>query len=78
MDWNEDEIDLYVDDVLYNNTKQSQTQNGSAANYTWPFKQKHYILLNLAIGANGGTPDDSVFPLKYEVDYVRVYQKIDK
>ena len=78
MDWDDNEINLYVDDVLYNSTKQSQTQNGSIGNYTWPFKQKHYILLNLAIGANGGTPDDSVFPLKYEVDYVRVYQKIDK
>ncbi len=76
MDWDADEINLYVDDVLYNTTKQSQTQNGSIGNYTWPFKQKHYILLNLAIGANGGTPDDSAFPLKYEVDYVRVYQKV--
>lgn len=36
---------------------------------------KHYILLNLAIGGNGGTPDISAFPLKYQVDYVRVYQK---
>jgi hypothetical protein len=32
-----------------------------------------YILLNLAIGSNGGIPDDSAFPLKYKVDYVRVY-----
>jgi len=75
MDWNEDEINLYVDDVLYNTTKQSQTQNGSAANYTWPFKQKQYILLNLAVGANGGTPADDAFPMQYMVDYVRVYQK---
>jgi len=75
MDWNEDEINLYVDDVLYNTTKQSQTQNGSAANYTWPFKQKQYILLNLAIGSNGGIPTDDVFPMQYMIDYVRVYQK---
>lgn len=75
MDWNENEIDLYVDDVLFNTTKQSQTQNGSAANYTWPFKQKQYILLNLAIGGNGGTPSDDVFPMQYMIDYVRVYQK---
>ena len=38
-------------------------------------EMKHYILLNLAIGGNGGTPDISAFPLKYQVDYVRVYQK---
>ena len=35
----------------------------------------HYILLNLAIGSSGGTPDDNAFPLVYEIDYVRVYQK---
>ena len=35
----------------------------------------HYILLNLAIGSSGGTPDDASFPLVYEVDYIRVYQK---
>ena len=75
MDWNEDELNLYIDDVLYNTTKQSQTQNGSIANYTWPFKQKQYILLNLAIGANGGTPADGAFPMQYMIDYVRVYQK---
>jgi hypothetical protein len=40
-----------------------------------PFRQPHYILLNLAIGSNGGIPDDSEFPLKYEIDYVRVYEK---
>lgn len=78
MDWDDDEINLYVDDVLYNTTKQSQTQNGSIANYTWPFKQKHYILLNLAIGGNGGTPDELAFPITYHVDYVRVYQKQSK
>jgi hypothetical protein len=34
------------------------------------------ILLNLAIGGdNGGTPDDAAFPLKYEIDYVRVYER---
>ena len=32
------------------------------------------IWLNLALGANGGEPDLSKFPLEYHVDYVRVYQ----
>jgi hypothetical protein len=39
-----------------------------------PFLQPHYMLLNLAIGGNGGDPAKSSFPIKYEVDYVRVYQ----
>jgi hypothetical protein len=32
------------------------------------------LLLNLAIGSNGGEPDDSQFPLRYYIDYVRGYQ----
>ena len=33
------------------------------------------IWLNLALGGdNGGTIDNSAFPMKYFIDYVRVYQ----
>ncbi|MDR1172192.1 MAG: DUF2264 domain-containing protein [Bacteroidales bacterium] len=77
MDWDENAIRLYLDDELLNETLLSETQNGSIGNYTNPFRQPHYILLNLAIGGNGGTPDHAAFPLKYEIDYVRVYQKIN-
>lgn len=75
MDWDEEAIRLYVDDELVNETLLKDTKNGSLGDFKNPFKQPHYILLNLAIGSNGGVPDDSFFPLKYEVDYVRVYQK---
>jgi hypothetical protein len=34
-----------------------------------------YLLLNLALGANGGDPAGTTLPLKYEIDYVRVYQR---
>lgn len=27
---------------------------------------------------NGGDPGNSTFPIKFEVDYVRVYQKMNK
>ncbi|MDR2848274.1 MAG: family 16 glycosylhydrolase [Bacteroidales bacterium] len=76
MDWDEEAIRLYLDDELLNETLLKDTKNGSLGNYSNPFQQPHYILLNLAIGGqNGGTPDDAAFPLKYEIDYVRVYQK---
>lgn len=76
MDWDEEAIRIYLDDELINETLLKDTNNGSLGNYKNPFKQPHYLLLNLAIGGiNGGTPDDSAFPLLYEVDYVRVYQK---
>ena len=32
-------------------------------------------MLNLAIGSSGGEPDVKAFPMKYEIDYVRLYQK---
>lgn len=76
MDWDEEAIKLYLDDELLNEIPLKETNNGSIGENKNPFMQPHYILLNLAIGGdNGGIPDDSAFPLTYEVDYVRVYQK---
>ena len=71
MDWNKDSISLFLDDQLLNSTLLSQTVNPDGFN---PFLQPHYILLNLALGGNGGDPSKSKFPIRYEVDYVRVYQ----
>lgn len=75
MDWDENAIALYMDDVLLNRVELSRLLNkdGSGIN---PFKQPHYMLLNLAIGGmNGGDPSGTAFPNRFEVDYVRVYQK---
>lgn len=72
MDWTEDYIKLYLDEELLNEVDLDTTINADGFN---PFHQPHYILLNLAIGSNGGDPSSATFPRKYEVDYVRVYQK---
>jgi len=73
MDWDKDFIRLYLDDELLNEIDLSKTINPDGFN---PFHQAHYILLNLAIGGdNGGDPSQTVFPIVYEIDYVRVYQK---
>ena len=75
MDWDENAISLFLDDQLMNKVELSKVVNkdGSGRN---PFKQPHYMLLNLAIGGmNGGDPSNTNFPRKFEVDYVRVYQK---
>ena len=76
MDWNKDSICLYLDNELLNYTLLNQTINASGVTPQNPFLQKHYFLLNLAIGSNGGDPSQTTFPLKYEVDYIRVYQPI--
>jgi beta-glucanase (GH16 family) len=75
MDWDKDTIRLYVDDELLNTIDLTQSINKTPDRAN-PFHEPHYILLNLAIGGtNGGDPSETQFPARFEVDYVRVYQK---
>lgn len=78
MDWDEEAIALYVDDSLMNKVPLGKLTNKDGTGIN-PFKQPHYILLNLALGGiNGGPIRDVEFPVRYEIDYVRVYQKIEE
>jgi beta-glucanase (GH16 family) len=72
MDWTEDYIRLYLDGELLNEVNLKETINPDGVN---PFHQPHYILLNLALGSNGGDLSPTDFPREYVVDYVKVYQK---
>jgi beta-glucanase (GH16 family) len=75
MDWDENAIALFVDDVLLNKVELNKLVNKNGSNIN-PFRQPHYMLLNLAMGGmNGGEFGDTKFPNRFEVDYVRVYQK---
>jgi len=75
MDWTEEYIALFIDDQLLNKVSLDKLVNQDGSGFN-PFKQPHYMLLNLAMGGmNGGDIDGTVFPQKFEVDYVRVYQK---
>ena len=75
MDWDEESINLYLDDVLMNSADLSTTINRDPEGAN-PFLQPQYIIINLAIGGTaGGDPSGTVFPAIYEIDYVRVYQK---
>jgi len=72
-EWEENEIRSYVDGKLYFTFK-----NNGEGFQAWPFDQPFHLILNLAIGGGlGGKKgiDDSKFPHRFEVDYVRVYQK---
>ncbi len=76
MDWDEDQIELAVDDRVLNRIDLSKTVNPTDRGPKNPFRQPHYVLLNLAIGGDaGGDPVETEFPSSFEVDYVRVYQK---
>ena len=73
MDWTPERIELYVDGDLLNRTELDDTVNFDGRN---PFHHPHYLILNLAVGGtNGGDPSATEFPGRYEIDYVRVYEK---
>jgi beta-glucanase (GH16 family) len=77
MDWDSVGIAIYLDEVLLNYQPQSVLYNRNGNNDYFPFRHPQYMLLNFAIGGqNGGDPSNTIFPRKYEIDYVRVLQKV--
>jgi len=82
LDWDAEVLNIYLDDELLNTIETSKTVNGGVKENTEnPFSNDvedfaDYLLFDLAIGGNGGTPADSLYPIHYLVDYVRVYQPL--
>ncbi|WP_343680631.1 glycoside hydrolase family 16 protein [Chryseobacterium arthrosphaerae] len=71
-DWTPEKIEVYIDDKKF-----FTYENKEKSYESWPFDQPCFIILNLAVGGFWGGKegiDDSVFPQKYYIDYVRVYQ----
>ncbi len=73
LEWNEDRLDFFVDDTKFHSCDLSQAGSGEENPFHYPF----YLILNLAIGGVWGGPevDDSIFPAKFLIDYVRVYEQ---
>lgn len=75
LDWDENKMSIYLDGELLNEVDLSTTINGtSVCSSQNPFKQPHYLLLNLALISNATTVSNLPFPNQYVVDYARVYQ----
>lgn len=71
-DWTPEKIDFYIDDQKF-----FTYENETKTYETWPFDKPYFIILNLAVGGFWGGKegiDDTIFPQKYYIDYVRVYQ----
>lgn len=67
--WSETDVQYFVDgEHVYTFTPKAYDD----ANY--PFRHPFYLLINLAVGGNFGGPevDDSIFPAKFYVDYIKV------
>ncbi|HWY85205.1 MAG TPA: family 16 glycosylhydrolase, partial [Gemmataceae bacterium] len=76
MEWDEKRVDLFLDGVLMTHFHVADDDEPGKEN---AFRKPHYILLNQAIGgANGGDPSMTEFPVRLEVDWVRVYQSAGK
>ena len=72
VEWSAERMEFFVD-----NQKYFTYINPKTGVKTWPFNRPFYLILNIAIGGSWGGQkgiDDSVFPQRMEVDYVRVYQ----
>ena len=75
MDWDERAIELSVDGrVLLAEPVDSLVNRDSTG--VNPFHRPMYLILNLALGGDsGGDVSGTSFPRRFEVDYVRVYQR---
>ncbi|UJR16201.1 hypothetical protein I4U23_003111 [Adineta vaga] len=78
LDWNANEIQTYAGDDnnpfsinIFSYKKQGDWTK-------WPFDKPFFAIMNLAVGGNWGGLrgiDDSVFPARMEIDWVRFYQR---
>ncbi len=73
MEWDGKKIDLLLDGKLMNHLDLADADRADRGN---PFHRPVYLILNQAIGGDcGGDPARTKFPVRFEVDWVRVYQR---
>jgi beta-glucanase (GH16 family) len=69
--WSPEDIHWYVDGREY-----CSFANEHKGWWEWPFDKRFHFLLNIAVGGTWGGQqgiDDGIFPIRMEIDYVRVY-----
>lgn len=72
VEWFHDRMEFFVDDKKY-----FTFENERKTWKEWPFDQPFYLIINLAIGGGWGGQqgiDETIFPVKYYIDYVRVFK----
>lgn len=69
IEWTKDKITFYVNDTAFSYFTVTDDMT--------MFRMPHYLQLNHAIGASGGTPPDDVNEYEMLVDWVRVYAPKD-
>ena len=72
IDWKEDRVDFYMDDIHYHTVTKSSLGTGNP----YPFNNPFFFIFNVAVGGNWpGSPDNTTeLPQHMVVDYIRVFQ----
>lgn len=76
IEWFEDRIDYYVDDVRYQRITREDVEDEGE----WVFNQPFFMILNIAVGGNyvGPPSDQTPLPQEMVIDYVRVYTDVNE
>ncbi len=72
MEWDAKKIDLFLDGKLMNSLVLADLDKNHTGD---PFHKPLYLILNQAVGATGGDVTNTKFPIRFEVDWVRAYQR---
>jgi beta-glucanase (GH16 family) len=78
VEWTDREIKALADDRLFFSFSNERLSNSQADYRQWPFDKSFRVLLNIAVGGTWGGQqgvDDSIWPQRMEVDYVRVFER---
>jgi beta-glucanase (GH16 family) len=77
VEWTPKEIRWYVNGKHYFTFLNERTTQPTADYKQWPFDKPFHLILNLAVGGTWGGArgiDQSIWPQRMEIDYVRIYQ----
>jgi licheninase len=77
VEWTPQAMTFYVDDVKYFSFANERPADPKADWRQWPFDKDFRILVNLAVGGSWGGQkgvDDTIWPQRLEIDYIRVSQ----
>lgn len=78
VEWTPEEIRWYANGREFFKFRNERLSNPAADYKQWPFDKPFHLLLNVAVGGTWGGAhgvDESIWPQRMEVDYVRVYQQ---
>lgn len=73
IEWDYEKIDFFVDDYLYQRIERDDVPGD------WVYDQPFFMILNIAVGGNyvGFPTNQTPFPQKMVIDYVKVYKSVD-